>query len=94
MLSKISSSPIVSLNRSIVILQLFGHEKALQEIESIQGEKVFHNYYLFYALLGEIYLRQGNRLNAADAFKKAIDLTHLKQEKDFLSQKIEGIMQF
>lgn len=53
-------SPVVQLNRGIVVAHLEGPEAGVHAIESISGVKLLKNYYLLDATLGELYRRIGN----------------------------------
>ncbi|MCH8330648.1 MAG: hypothetical protein IH946_04595 [Bacteroidetes bacterium] len=91
LLMSMSPTPIVQLNRSIAILELYGPAKALDALQSISDGSQLEKYYLYHALKGELHFRQGNGTLAVEVFIKARELTHSKQEKDFLSRRIEQI---
>lgn len=92
LLLAIKNDPIVFLNRSLAILELEGPQKALQTLKSIEDNKQIHNYYLYYAILGEIYGRLDKVTQAVQYYKKAIQLTQSKIEKQFLNNKIVEVL--
>ena len=91
-LCNISSSPITALNKIVVLLQVYGAEKALQQLEQIEEKKKLEPFYLYHALLGEIYLRLNNPAKARTCFEQAIRLTRSEAEKKILAEKILFVM--
>lgn len=88
LLLAISFDEIVFLNRCMVVLELQGAEQAFRELSQIDGNKRLANYYLYYAILGEVEQRRGNTKEAKSCIKKAIDMTQSKLEKAFLQAKL------
>lgn len=87
-LLQLKPSYIVELNRVIVIAELYGTNKALQEIENLNTKKELDSYYLYHATIGELYFRIKRYTEAKIALEKAVQLTHSKQEKELLLNKI------
>ncbi|MBS1493649.1 MAG: sigma-70 family RNA polymerase sigma factor [Bacteroidetes bacterium] len=88
-LSKINSSPVVLLNRAIVIGKLSGAAKAIEEINLIPGvEKYLKSNHLFSAVLGEMYKQENNSEEAKKYFEMAYDLTNSETEKKLIQKKI------
>lgn len=83
--------PIVFLNRSIVLMELEGPQKALEALEMIKNDKQVGKYYLYHAVLGELYQRLGNVQEARVHYEQARHLTLSKQEQRFLSDKLAVI---
>jgi len=84
-------SPIVALNRAVVLGELKGHVDALSDLETRIDPKELENYYLYHAVLGE-FLEKNNRCaEALEHYKKARNLTRALAEKKFLDAKIERI---
>ena len=93
-LKAINPSPVVLLNRAIVVGKIFGPQKAIDEIHTIpQIEKLLHAHYLFPATLGELYVQYGKAREAARHFEIAIALTHSPSEKALLKRKVSAIPQ-
>ncbi|MBW1297612.1 RNA polymerase sigma factor [Aquimarina litoralis] len=93
LLLKIKKDPIVSLNRCLVILELYGAEKALGTIQSIgEDHKLLEKYYLYYSILGEIYERLMKPTIAIEYYEKAIKLTQSDPEKRLLKHKMSKIL--
>ncbi len=90
LLLKIANDPIVFLNRCLAILELKGPIDAFEEIKKIENNKLLHKYYLYHVTLGEIKEQMGMNIEAIACYKKAIELTQSKLEKDFLKKKISS----
>ncbi|MEO8769349.1 MAG: sigma-70 family RNA polymerase sigma factor [Ferruginibacter sp.] len=87
-LCNLSSSPITALNKIVVVMQVHGAEKALQQIEQIAEKKKIESFYLYHALLGEIYSKLNHPIKAKQYFETAIRLTRSEAEKKILREKI------
>lgn len=87
-LSKISPSPVIELNKTVAVLQLFGPERALQQLELIQDKRKLQSWYLYFSLLGEIHSRLGDSKKAEANFLKAVGMTGSEIERRMLKGKI------
>jgi len=90
LLIKLDNSPVVALNRAIVIANISGPQAGLDAISAIDGLDKLESYYLLYAALGDFEERLNHREAAANHFKKALDLAELKSEKTFLSKRLQA----
>ncbi|MBN8568144.1 MAG: sigma-70 family RNA polymerase sigma factor [Ignavibacteria bacterium] len=89
-LIKINSSPVVLLNRAIVIGKLSGARKAIEEINSIPDVNKFKKTnYLFSAVLGELHSQVKNNAEAIIFFEQSLSLTNSEAEKKLLHKKIK-----
>ncbi len=84
--------PIVFLNRCMVVLELEGPDTALVALQTIKDNKLLEKYYLYHAVLGEIYQRLHQNTKAVSCYQKAIQLTQSKLEQKFLKGKMAGIL--
>ncbi len=91
LLCTIVESPVVSLNKIVVVMQVHGVQKALAQIEQIEDRKKLEPFYLYHALLGEIYLKLNNFIKAMNYFEAAFLLTKSEAEKNILQSKIKTI---
>jgi RNA polymerase sigma-70 factor (ECF subfamily) len=82
------SSPIVALNRAIVIANLHGPRAGLDAITAIPDLAALDSYYLFHAVLGELEARANRSRTAAGHFRKSLQLAELKSEQVFLSKRL------
>jgi RNA polymerase sigma factor (sigma-70 family) len=89
LLFKFFPSPVVELNRAIVIAELQGAAEGIKAIESISSISYLKKYYLLPATLGELHLQLEHFEKARQYFVQAIELTHSVTEKKLLQQKID-----
>jgi len=93
MLLQVNPSPVVLLNRAIVIGKTDGAAKAITAINNISGiEKLVEKHYLFAATIGELHSQLFNHPEARRYFKKAIVLTSSPVEKKLLQKKLDTIL--
>jgi RNA polymerase sigma-70 factor (ECF subfamily) len=83
-------SPVVALNRAIAIAQLEGGESGLKAIGAIADPHRLAAYPFYWAALGELALRQGDRQNARGHFRAALVRARNPMERRFLEQRIEA----
>jgi RNA polymerase sigma factor (sigma-70 family) len=81
-------SPIVELNRAIAVAQLEGPRRGLDELATISDIGRLAEYPFFFAALGELELRLGQKTKAAAHFREALAQARNPMERRFLSQRI------
>ncbi len=82
-------SPIIELNRAIVISQLNGPASGIKAIEAISNLSSLKNYYLLPASLGELYWQLKQYDKAKQYFEEATTLTQSAAEKKLLHLKMK-----
>jgi RNA polymerase sigma factor (sigma-70 family) len=93
MLAHVNPSPVVLLNRAIVIGKIDGAAKAITTINAIPGiEKLSEKHYLFAATIGELHSQLHNHYEARRHFEKAIALTASPVEKKLLKKKLDAMV--
>ncbi len=92
LMCKFYPSPVVELNRAIVISELHGPAEAIKAIEAITNLSSLKKYYLLPATLGELHMQLKNYDVAKAYFAEAILLTHSAAEKKLLKQKLREIV--
>jgi RNA polymerase sigma factor (sigma-70 family) len=83
-------SPVVELNRAIVISELHGPAEGIKAIEAISNLSALKKYYLLPATLGELHWQLQRHDIANQYFAEAISLTKSAAEKKLLQQKMNG----
>lgn len=83
--------PVIYLNRCIVLFKIEGAQRALEALEPLRTEKQILTYYLYHALLGDIYTALNKSALAQLCYNKAILLTHSIPEKKYLQEKIRKL---
>jgi RNA polymerase sigma-70 factor (ECF subfamily) len=82
-------SPIVELNRAIVISELHGPAEGIKAVEAIEQLSTLKKYYLLPATLGELHLQLKQYEKADQYFAEAMLLTQSAVEKKLLQQKMK-----
>ena len=88
-LLQIDNSPIVLLNRAIVLSKVLGAEKAIKELEQIKNTSSLKSYYLFYSTQAALYIELNQFRKAIPILETAIELAPLQTEKSLLQKKLE-----
>jgi RNA polymerase sigma factor (sigma-70 family) len=89
LLYQLFPTPVVALNRAIVISELYGPEKGIHAIGAIENITALKKYYLLPATLGELHWQLKQYDTAEQYFKEAIGLTQSAAEKKLLEQKMK-----
>ncbi|MBC9932958.1 RNA polymerase sigma factor [Chitinophaga qingshengii] len=87
-LLQLTKDPVILLNRSVALLEYAGPPAALQSLQVLENHRQLNRYYLYHAVVGEIYKRMGQKDKAVACFEQARQLTTAQQEQAFLSAKI------
>jgi RNA polymerase sigma-70 factor (ECF subfamily) len=88
-LIKIDASPVVSLNRAIVVAKVNGPKKGLAELQKLKETSALESYHLFHSTLAEFYIQINDFENASRSLEKAIELSPLQAEKELLKKKLD-----
>ncbi|MEY2467164.1 MAG: hypothetical protein QOD03_1685 [Verrucomicrobiota bacterium] len=84
------ASPVIALNRAIVIANLHGARAGLESVASIRDLEKLNSYYLLYAVMGDLEWRLNNSTTAAAHFRKSLELAELKSEQLFLAKRLRA----
>lgn len=88
-LTEINASPVIALNRAVVVAKVHGADEGIAQVEAILDNSPLKSYYLTHAVLGDLE-RQREQLAAAAAhFQKALQLTEVESERAFLTQRLQ-----
>jgi RNA polymerase sigma-70 factor (ECF subfamily) len=87
-LLRIWPSPVVALNRAIVLSMVDGPTAALAEIEALDRDGRLTNYRYLPATKADLLHRLGRDAEAVDAYKAALALSDNAAEQEFLIQRI------
>jgi RNA polymerase sigma factor (sigma-70 family) len=87
-LIQVDNSPVILLNRAIVLAKVCGTEKALAEMEKLKDMPSLRSYQLFYSVRAEFYMEKDQYQEAITMLQKAIELTPINAEKSFLKKKL------
>jgi RNA polymerase sigma-70 factor (ECF subfamily) len=89
-LLRFDDSPVVALNRAIVVANVHGPKAGLEAIAAIKDREKLNSYYLLYAVLGEFEAQLNRSQAAADHFRESLRLAEIKSEKTFLSKRLQS----
>ena len=89
-LVELDNSPVIALNRAIVIANLHGPKAGLEAIAAIPDLAALNTYYLLHAVLGEFESRLHHAQIAAGHFRKSLELAEIKSEQIFLSKRLQA----
>ncbi len=87
-LVQLDDSPIVLLNRAIVVAEVKGTTQALAELDIIKNNPSIQSYHLFYSAQAELLIQMNRFDDAVKSLLQAIRLATLKAEKDLLERKL------
>ena len=92
LLLEMKRTPLVRLNRAIVLAQMKQSEEAIREIWNIEGiDKLLTAQYLYSAVLGDLYSQAGDCNNARKYLTLAHELTTSLAEKKLITEKIKQV---
>ena len=92
-LVELDASPVVALNRAIVIANLRGPRAGLDALAAIRDLEALNTYYLLHAVLGEFESQLNNAKAAAGHFRKSLELAEIKTEQAFLAKRLQACEQ-
>jgi len=83
-LMEVGPSPVVALNRAVVVAKVKGISQGITELRSLAEERSLRNYYLLPAAEASLLLRMGHRDEAAILFREALKRPCSEPEKRLL----------
>jgi RNA polymerase sigma-70 factor (ECF subfamily) len=87
-LIELSPSPVVELNRVVVVAKVHGPEAALAALRPLDGNRSLRNYYLLPAVQGQLLLDIGDKPSASEYFRQALERPCSEPEQRFLQRKL------
>jgi RNA polymerase sigma-70 factor, ECF subfamily len=88
-LLRLNSSPVIALNRAIAVAMARGPQAGIDAAQAVASHTLLREYLPLSATLGELWLRNGDAVRAAEYFARALDLPGNLPEKRFLLRKLE-----
>ena len=88
MLTSLDKSPIILLNRAVVISIISGADKALKEIDMIKDTAIFDTYLPYYTTKAELHFRNNEKKIAEKLLQKALKLPIGNEYKSFINNKL------
>jgi RNA polymerase sigma-70 factor (ECF subfamily) len=87
-LTRIQPSPVIELNRAIAVAMDEGPEAGLELIDAIEG---LDRYAPFYVSRADLLARAGRDREAADAYRRGLELSTNPVQRTFLERRIEEL---
>jgi RNA polymerase sigma factor (sigma-70 family) len=89
--ARMDKSPVIALNRAVAVANVNGPAAGIQAVEAIKNRGELESYYLLYAVLGEFEAQLEHFQAAVGHFRKALQLTEVRSERVFLSEKVRTL---
>jgi RNA polymerase sigma-70 factor (ECF subfamily) len=90
-LIEIKDSPVIALNRAVAISKVRGPRAGLEITLRLKEVESMKSYYLFHAVQGQFHLELNHTNASQEHFRRALELTTVKSERDFLLAKLGSI---
>jgi RNA polymerase sigma factor (sigma-70 family) len=83
-LAQLTPSPVVELNRAVVLSMAFGPAAGLELADHLMNEPALKNYHLLPSVRGDLLAKLGRHAEARTEFERAAGLTNNMRERDLL----------
>jgi RNA polymerase sigma-70 factor, ECF subfamily len=87
LLARVEPSPVVELNRAVAVAMAEGPERGLELIAELEGG-LLERYHLLHATRADLLRRLDRSDEAADAYRRARELTENPAERAFLERRL------
>jgi predicted RNA polymerase sigma factor len=81
LLSSLTGSPVVELNRAVAVAMVEGPAAALGIVETLAGSPALQGYHLLFSVRGDLLQRLGRLSEAQEAFHAAASMTDNAREQ-------------
>ncbi len=90
-LQSVSPSPMVELNRAVAVAMVDGPSAGLTLLDALDERGRLSDYYMLHAARADLLRQLGRRVEAADAYRRALRLVGNEPERAFLSRRLSEI---
>jgi len=90
-LLEFTPSPVVALNHAVAVALSVGLQEGLRRIDRLGASGELDRYYLFHAARADLLRRLDRHNEAADAYRKALELVSNKVEAEFLKGRLASV---
>ncbi len=90
-LLRIAPSPVVALNRAVAVAKRDGPAAGLALLEALDGERALRGHHLLPAARADLLRRLGRYPEAADAYRRALELAGSGPERRFLARRLAEV---
>jgi RNA polymerase sigma-70 factor (ECF subfamily) len=88
-LVEVSPSPVIELNRAVAVAMADGPARALPLVDALAGE--LNGYHLFHSTRADLLRRLGHGEEAAEAYRRALELASNPSERAFLERRLHEV---
>jgi RNA polymerase sigma-70 factor (ECF subfamily) len=89
-LRRVWPSPVVALNRAVVVAMVSGPEVALEEVIALEADGRLRAYRYLPATKADLLRRLGRHAEAGESYREALALTENAAEREFLFGRLDG----
>jgi RNA polymerase sigma-70 factor, ECF subfamily len=90
-LGRVAPSPVVELNRAVAVAMARGPESGLAIVDSLAAGGQLDDYPYLHSTRADLLRRLGRRPEAAEAYRRAMELTENEPERAFLERRLREI---
>ena len=91
-LAQLSPSPVVDLNRAVAVAMADGLEAGLAIVDELATSGVLNGYHLLPATRADLLRRLDRYLEAATAYREALELANNDAERRYLARRLEQVV--
>ncbi|HEU4477344.1 MAG TPA: RNA polymerase sigma factor [Pyrinomonadaceae bacterium] len=91
LLVHVQPSSIVSLNRAVAVAMVDGPAAALKLIDELSADGNLDQYHLLHAARADLLRRLGSNKDAAESYKRALELVTNDSERRFLGRRLDEV---
>jgi RNA polymerase sigma-70 factor (ECF subfamily) len=89
----LNPSPVIALNEAVAVAMAEGIPAGLARMDQIAASGDLDEYYLLHAARADLLRRLGRNPEAAEAYRKALDLVTNETERRYLKQRLHSVSQ-
>jgi RNA polymerase sigma-70 factor, ECF subfamily len=91
LLQQLMPSPVVSLNRAVAVAMADGPDAGLRILDRLEESGELSDYHLFHAARADLWRRRDSRNEAAESYKRALQLVTNDSERRFLEKRLREV---
>jgi RNA polymerase sigma-70 factor (ECF subfamily) len=91
LLLRVEPSPVIELNRAVAVAMRDGPAAGLALVDGLLARGELGDYHLAHATRADLCRRLGRTAEAAEAYRRALELTRLEPERRFLERRLDAL---
>jgi RNA polymerase sigma-70 factor, ECF subfamily len=91
LLERLQASPVVSLNRAVAVAMASGAAVGLEIVDRLAADSDLDSYHLLYAVRADLLRRLGSTAEAANSYRRALELVTNDSERRFLERRLREV---